>query len=145
MPRLISFSKTIPQIRDGSKTVTRRDGWLHAKPGMVLEGVEWSAFVGPRWVCENCWEMGPCKPGVGEWHFEHTCSRSFRYGPRRRLGLVRVISVSREPLGDITAEDVEREGFPGKSPEWFVKFYCSPGKPGLERMVTRIEFQRADA
>ncbi len=152
MPRLISVSKTRPQVKAKIKTVTRRDGWWDkerdrplVKPGDLLELVEWSTFVGPRWVCENCWEIGPCKPGVGEWHFEHPCSRSFRYGPPRRLGLVRVVSIRREPLGAITAEDVEREGFPGKSPEWFVDLYCSPGKPEPGRLVTRIEFEYLEA
>jgi len=40
MPRNMSFSMTIPQMRDGSKTVTRRDGWLFVKAGDVLNSVE---------------------------------------------------------------------------------------------------------
>ena len=40
MPRLISFAMTTEQLRDRTKTVTRRWGWLHAKPGMILTGVE---------------------------------------------------------------------------------------------------------
>lgn len=38
--RLMSFSATTRQIRDRSKTVTRRIGWLHARPGQVLCAVE---------------------------------------------------------------------------------------------------------
>lgn len=33
MPRLMSFALTEPQLLDGSKTVTRRMGWKHLKPG----------------------------------------------------------------------------------------------------------------
>lgn len=40
MPRLISFAMTTDQVREKTKTVTRRWAWLHAKPGMILTGVE---------------------------------------------------------------------------------------------------------
>lgn len=33
MPRLMSVALTEPQVRDRSKTVTRRDGWGFLKPG----------------------------------------------------------------------------------------------------------------
>lgn len=36
MPRNISFALTTEQIRQRTKTVTRRLKWLHAKPGDVL-------------------------------------------------------------------------------------------------------------
>jgi hypothetical protein len=35
--RLISFSLTTRQVRDGSKTVTRRLGWADLKPGERLQ------------------------------------------------------------------------------------------------------------
>lgn len=38
--RLISFSLTTPQFRDGSKTVTRRVGWQSLKAGDRLLAVE---------------------------------------------------------------------------------------------------------
>jgi len=40
MPRNISFMMTKAQVRDRSKTVTRRFGWWDAKPGLVLQAVE---------------------------------------------------------------------------------------------------------
>lgn len=40
MPPRMSFSKTIEQMKNRTKTVTRRDGWLHAKPGMVITAIE---------------------------------------------------------------------------------------------------------
>lgn len=40
MPRNISFSLTTKQFRNRSKTVTRRIGWKHIKPGDVLMGCE---------------------------------------------------------------------------------------------------------
>lgn len=38
--RLLSVSKTIPQCRAGTKTVSRRVNWLHARVGMQLMLVE---------------------------------------------------------------------------------------------------------
>ena len=40
MPRNISFSLTTQQFLDGSKTQTRRLGWLHVKVGDVLNAIE---------------------------------------------------------------------------------------------------------
>lgn len=46
MPRNISFFLTQQQIRDKSKTVTRRDGWKFLKIGDVLN------------ACEKCQGIG---------------------------------------------------------------------------------------
>ena len=40
MPRLMSFAMTTRQFRERTKTVTRRLGWWHLKPGEIVEGVE---------------------------------------------------------------------------------------------------------
>ncbi|WP_299558649.1 ASCH domain-containing protein [uncultured Sulfitobacter sp.] len=40
MPRNMSFALTTQQIRDRSKTVTRRFGWWFLKPGDVVNAVE---------------------------------------------------------------------------------------------------------
>jgi len=40
MPRNMSFSMTTKQYQERTKTVTRRLGWWHLKPGDVLNGVE---------------------------------------------------------------------------------------------------------
>lgn len=40
MPRNMSFALTTAQIRDRSKTVTRRKGWRHARLGDVINAVE---------------------------------------------------------------------------------------------------------
>lgn len=60
-----------------------------------------------------------------------------------RLGTVRVVSVRFERLSAITAADVAREGFFGRSPEWFVEFFCGT-HVGCDRntVVARIEFER---
>jgi len=40
MPRRMSFSKTLPQMRDYTKTVTRRFGWKSLKVGDVITAIE---------------------------------------------------------------------------------------------------------
>ena len=40
MTRNMSFSLTTEQVRDHSKTVTRRLGWWNLKPGTILQAVE---------------------------------------------------------------------------------------------------------
>lgn len=40
MPRLMSFAKTIDQIRNRTKTVTRRTGWEWLEPGTALWAVD---------------------------------------------------------------------------------------------------------
>lgn len=58
-----------------------------------------------------------------------------------RIVTVDVVSVRRERLDTITASDVAAEGFPGRTPEWFVEFFCDTHRgvsAGDE--VTRIEW-----
>lgn len=110
--RNISFALTTEQFLDGTKTVTRRLGWLFLKQGDVLCAVR---------KCQGL------KAG------EKT----------ERLGQIRVTGIRRERLSAITSADVAREGFFGKSPEWFVEFFCGT-HVGCERntIVTRIEFEK---
>ena len=58
-----------------------------------------------------------------------------------RLGLIRGVSAWREPLTDITPDDVEREGFPGKDCRWFVEMFCREMGGQPYQRVTRIEFE----
>lgn len=39
MPRLISFAETTEQVKNRTKTVTRRKGWKDLQPGTILRGV----------------------------------------------------------------------------------------------------------
>lgn len=110
MPRNMSFSATLEQFRDRTKTVTRRKGWMWVKPGDELWGVEKA--------------MG------------------LKMGEKiKRLGLIRVVSVRREPVYKIGQEDCAREGFPHFMPSQFVQLYCRMNhcKPG--DLCTRIEFE----
>ena len=59
------------------------------------------------------------------------------------LTQIRVVSVIREPIQDITKHpgDCEREGFPEMTPYEFVTFYCGFNKCHPEDVCTRIEFE----
>lgn len=100
-PRRMSFFMTTRQVLAREKTVTRRA--LHT----------WAKLAaGDRLIAI---EKGQgLKAGEGH----HV------------LALLEVVDVRVELLGDITAEDCAREGFPEYSPAEFVAFYRRAGKGG---------------
>lgn len=117
----MSFALTTPQVMEGTKTVTRRLGWLHLKPGDQLRPVR------------KC--MG-LKPGE---------KLDVLRDP------ITVVSVRREPLSAMTDSveygllECELEGF-GNHPDYrwpsqFVAMFCATHKGCTpETIVTRIEF-----
>ena len=111
----MAVSLTERQVRDRTKTVTRRDGWrtLH--------------IAGDRFTL--------CRKVMGRPRSE----------PLERLAVVEVTSVRRERLDAITAGDVAAEGFPEMTPAEFVSFFCRSHRgcdPGTG--VTRIEWRYCD-
>lgn len=58
-----------------------------------------------------------------------------------RLGVIRVKSVRRERLKDITHMDVIREGFPGMPKANFIMMFCQHMGGNPSQYVTRIEFE----
>lgn len=61
-----------------------------------------------------------------------------------KITTIRVLDVRRVPLWNISMADVEREGFPGKSPEWFIEMFMREMKVEPSTEVTRIEFEYLD-
>lgn len=59
----------------------------------------------------------------------------------KRLGYIRILSVRTEPLHAITPEDCIAEGFPEKSPGYFVKMICDHYGCNQWHPVQRIEFE----
>ncbi|MBI1383022.1 MAG: hypothetical protein GC161_18280 [Planctomycetaceae bacterium] len=60
----------------------------------------------------------------------------------RTLAMIRVVSVRRERLDAIDADDVVREGLPeATTPEAFVQRFCRAMKCRPDDLVTRIEFE----
>lgn len=118
--RNISFALTTQQIRDRTKTVTRRRGtWWSTvlKPGDVLCAVE--------------------------------KSQGIKRGGLVRLGTIRVVSVRTELLLEILAdklngydnEESAREGFPMMDGHQFVRMFRRHMGGPPDQSVTRIEFE----
>jgi hypothetical protein len=123
--RNMSFALTTTQIMKGTKTVTRRLGWLDVKPGQQLRPVR------------KC--MG--------------LRRGEKLEVLR--GPLSIVSVRREPLRLMLDDaaygrsECALEGF-GSHPDYqwpyhFVQMFCGTHKGCTpETMITRIEFEYAD-
>ncbi len=61
--------------------------------------------------------------------------------PLVRLAEVEVIGVRREPLNEISLDDVTREGFPELTPLGFVQFFTDHMGGEWDQEVTRIEWR----
>lgn len=119
--RNMSFALTTSQIMEGTKTVTRRLGWLHAKPGQQLRPVRKSMGLRPGEKLEVLRDP------------------------------LTIVDVRREPLRamlddlDYGLRECELEGF-GAHPDYrwpsaFVAMFCATHKGCTpETMVTRLEF-----
>lgn len=60
----------------------------------------------------------------------------------KKLGLIEIVSVSRERLHHIGPSDVSWEGFMGSTPAQFVQFFCEANGCKPSDWVTRIQFKR---
>jgi hypothetical protein len=112
--RHASFAETTLQIRNKSKTVTRRMNWLWAKVGMLLLPVD------------RC--MGFKK---GEHPVIIQCP-------------IRIIRIDREQLYKIEDHpgDCEKEGFPEMNESEFMQLFCRINKKCTTLTpITRIEFE----
>jgi hypothetical protein len=113
--RVISMAQTTAQFLDGSKTVTRRVGWKHAKVGMRLRVVRQAQGL-PKGA--NMKTLG---------YIQLTDVRT------------EPLSLLTDHLNYGTAECM-REGFPNWSPEQFVRFFCATHAVKPSAMVTRLQF-----
>jgi len=111
--RKMSFNKTIDQILDRSKTVTRRLGWKNLKPGTLLEAVDRVQFVKPQ-----------------DQRFL-ALIRVTRVN-REHLGAMLEDGYQREPA---------KEGFPQMLPSEFVEMFCKAFGCTQDTDVARIEFE----
>jgi len=129
--RNISFSLTTDQIRNRSKTVTRRMNWLKLKAEDRLQ------------ACVKC--MG-LKPGEKLQKLAVIEVVSVR---REKLNTLLGVPQS-EVAGDFytpseARDEINAEGFPLLTAAEFVKFFCASHKGCTpETDVTRIEFRYVD-
>jgi len=107
----ISFALTTEQVIRKQKTVTRRLGWKKLQPGAILQPVEKSQGL----------KKGETVKKIG--------------------GPIRVVKVHQCVLGDISPQDVYREGFPELTPREFVEMFKRHNGCLKDQVVTRIEFE----
>lgn len=108
--RNMSFALTTAQVRNRTKTVTRRIGWAFLKPGTLLQ---------PVVKCQGL-KKGERVEKVG--------------------GPIKVVSVRREPLHRINSIDCVAEGFISYHPEEFIEMFCRHNGCARDAEVTRIDF-----
>lgn len=112
----MSFALTTDQIRNRTKTVTRRMGWEFLKPGDFICAVT---------KCQGL------KKGE---KIERLCVLRVKSVRRERLSCLTKDQV----YGN---RECAREGFPGMIPAEFVSFFARSHKGAWrESLVTRIEF-----
>jgi len=118
MPRNMSFALTTEQIRNRTKTVTRRIGWGKLVPGDTVN------------ACTKC--MG-LRKGEKLEKLALLYITSVTKEPLSRMILD----------GDYGASEAAKEGFPGWSGEQFVEMFVEhmPTKFGAGTLVNRIEFE----
>jgi hypothetical protein len=69
----------------------------------------------------------------------------------KRIGIVRVVSVTQEPLTkllndeDYGRDEVIKEGFPDMTPPEFVEMFCAHNKIDRARRVNRIELEHIES
>ena len=114
--RNISFFLTQDQIRNRTKTVTRRAGWQHAQAGMILRGVVKGQGLKKGEAIEPLCiiEIVSCK--------------------------VEPLSLMTDKLGYGNRE-VIAEGFPQMTPKEFVEMFCEHNQIEPQALVRRIEFK----
>ena len=115
MARRMSCAATVRQVRDRTKTQTRRLRWRQAKVGDELVLVE-------------------------------KCQGLKRGEKQVEVARVRITAVRREFLSRVTAEDVAREGFPGRSPAYFCAIFRRVNRvpEDADPMVTVIDWEYLD-
>lgn len=118
--RNISFFLTTDQVRNRTKTVTRRLGWKNLKPGTLLCAVR---------KCQGL------KAGEKVEKLATIKVKFVTQEPLRHL----------TQLPYYGKDECEREGFPDMSPEEFIEFFCKAHKDiSPDAYVTRIEFEYAE-
>jgi hypothetical protein len=111
----MAVALTLEQVRDRSKTVTRRKSWMQKGRFMLAPG-------GPLVLCEKVQGREPGEPLV-------------------RIVTVTVVGVRRERLDAVTPADVIADGFREYTPDLFVAFFCRAHLGcGSAGMVTRIQW-----
>jgi hypothetical protein len=126
MPNM-SFAITTEQIRNRTKTVTRRLGWEKLRPGALV------------WAVEKCQGL---KKGERVTRIAQLRVVNVR---RERLGAM-LPPYSIHNGNNYGEQEVAKEGFPNSTPAEFVAMFCKTHKPCEPWwLITRIEFEYTEA
>jgi len=119
--RNISFQLTTEQVKNRSKTVTRRLGWKNLKAGELLQ------------ACEKC--MGLGKGG------KINRLAVIRVVSVRREQLKSMLPTKTAGSAGYGMLEALKEGFPNLGGKGFVAMFCEHMKCKPRTKVTRIEFE----
>lgn len=153
--RNISFAKTLDQIRQRTKTVTRRTGWAWLEEGTLLRPVEKAMGLKKGEKVQPIFDDGTCIRVVSvrrerldaiEEHDRdcyHCGGRGWvvGYTDTSGLGTERVDCNSRRCCAGKMNDECAAEGFPGVAGAEFVDFFCREMRCKPDTEVTRIEFE----
>lgn len=107
----MSFALTTEQVKNQSKTVTRRNGWHKLQVGDLIQPIVKGMGL----------KKGEKQELIG-------CP-------------IKITAISVQRLYQITKKDCVLEGFPEMTPEQFIDLYCAANKCTREKRVNRIEFE----
>lgn len=123
--RNMSYRLTKRQFLDGSKDITRRDGWAFLKAGEHYTGVEKSQGLKKG---EKIVYLGQCICISNE--------------PERVDEIIkRPIRSDQFPVTGRMRTEMEREGFPDMSAEEFVEWFCDERDLDRSDEIQRIRFE----
>lgn len=112
----MSFAHTTQQCIDYLETVTRRNGWSNLRAGEIVQGVV---------------------KGMG-----------LKAGEKiEKIHVIQIIENRTEPLNTLLKlprygrNEMIKEGFPGRDPADFVRWYCENNKKEPGDFINRIDFR----
>ena len=139
MPRNISFALTTDQIRNRTKTVTRRLGWKNLKAGDVLN------------ACVKCMGLkkGEKPERLGQIRVVDVRREPLFFMETNDRASRNVRTIMSELNGrdypkDYGYTEAIKEGFPSMSGSEFVEMFCENMGGDHNQDVTRIEFEYLD-
>lgn len=136
MPRNISFALTTEQIRNRTKTVTRRLGWKNLKKGDILN------------ACVKCMGLKKgekpeklCQIRVVDVRLEPLNFMESQEGAARFVKDLMDFWNDVDYPKDYGNTEAAKEGFPNLTGSEFVGMFCENMRCEPETEVTRIEFE----
>jgi hypothetical protein len=139
MPRNISFALTTNQIRNRTKTVTRRLKWHFVKVGDILNACVKCQGIKPGEKIERICQIRVVDVRREPLFFMETNDRA-----SRNVRTIMSEFNGRDYPKDYGYTEAIKEGFPSMSGSEFVQMFCENMGGDHDQDVTRIEFEYLD-